>query len=156
MKNIMFYNNFKDAFSKFYESEEYDRMLFISSECNKKIYDGSIPLTFKDKLMIITNFLRNEKNNFGKTIAIIDTLMSSDSVASVLKNHKIDTDKFIDMFTKYLLMSRMNKSCDEENEIKEILKKLSKFYDIGSASLCVYKIYELQALKELNKEKSLS
>lgn len=155
MNNMMFYSSFKKNFFDFYKSAEYDRMLFISSECQKKVYGDNL-FKYKEKMMIINDFFRNEKNNFSKMIGMIDILMPTDSFATILEKHKIDTKEFIDMFTKYLLMSKMNKSSNDEKEINKIVKKLKAFYGVDNDNLCILKIYEIQVLRELEKEKSLS
>ncbi len=156
MNNMIFYGDFKNAFLNFLKSDEHDKILFISNGCREKIYNGNHVYTFKQKLGIINYFLRNEQNNFNKVIATIDILMPSNEFETILRKYDIDTDKFIKMFNKYLLMSKINKSCSDEMEIMHTLNKLKFFYGIGNSNLCILKIFEIQALNELKKEKTLN
>lgn len=165
MNNVIFYSNFKDSFVKFFESEEYEKMLFMCDKCNQMIksrqqfdvHSNNVSaLSFQEKVMLVNDFFRNEKNSFSKNVAILDVLMPSNSFETILEKYEVDTEEFIKMVDKHLLLTRIKKTNPDEKQIRKILTKLQDLFDIKSESLCIYKIYEIQVLKELQKEKVLS
>ena len=156
MNNVMFYSNFEKTFKKIYESDEYNRIGIMCDCIKDKIKQTEL---YRSSMQQITGYLeyylRNEKNSFIKMLVIIDSLIShNDMFERILERQNIDTNEFVQMIDKHLLMNRLNRQSEYEENINKVLNSLKKAYHVDGNEFYIYKIYEIHTLKQIELEKN--